>query len=62
MDGVMEVSMMEMKDAKETLCVAATTARSLVRTIMRKMIAVRSQQPPSKQGQLSGNRHKVSNI
>jgi len=51
--------MMEILDAVETLCVEATTASSLVRTIMRKMIAVRSQQPPSKQGRLSDNRHKV---
>ena len=44
MEQEMEVLMMEIMDAVETLCVAATTARSLVRTIMRKMIAVRGQQ------------------
>jgi len=51
--------MMEILDAVETLCVEATTASSLVRTIMRKTIAVRSQQPPSKQGQSSDNSNKV---
>jgi len=54
--------MMEILDAVETLCVEATTANSLVRTIMRKMIAVRSQQPPSKQGRLSDNRNKVGDL
>ena len=62
MDQEMEDSMMEILDAVETLCVGATTASSLVRTIMRKMIAVRSQQPPSNQGRLSDNRNKVCNI
>jgi len=51
--------MMEILDAVETLCVEATTANSLVRTIMRKMIAVRSQQPPSKQVRSSDNSNKV---
>ena len=43
MDLVMEVNMMVMKDAREILCVAATTVRSLVITITRRMIAVRNQ-------------------
>ena len=41
MDLVMEVVMMVMQVVKENLFVAATTASSLVPTIMRRMIAVR---------------------
>ena len=44
MDVVMEVLMMVMKGAREILCVAATTASSLVYTTMIKMTAVRNQQ------------------
>ena len=43
MGQVMEVSMMETEDALETLCVAATTARSLVLTTMIRMTAVREE-------------------
>merc|ERR1712096_255585 len=40
---VMEVLMMETEDVVETLCVAVTTARSLVPTTMTRMTAVREQ-------------------
>ena len=43
MDVVMEALMMEMKDARETLYVAAITAYSLVCTTMRRMTAVSMQ-------------------
>ena len=44
MDLLMEVLMMVMMGVKETLSVAAITARSLVHTTTRKMIAVSSHQ------------------
>jgi len=44
MDLVMEVSMMDMMDAREILNVAATTASSLVVSTMKKMIAARNLQ------------------
>jgi len=40
MDPVMEELMMDIRDVRETLSVAATTARSLVSTTMRRMTAV----------------------
>jgi len=40
MDPVMEELMMDIRGVRETLSVAATTARSLVSTIMRRMTAV----------------------
>ena len=42
MDLVMVVNMMDIRDVKETLYVAPTTARSLAHTTMRRMIVVRS--------------------
>jgi len=40
MDPVMEELMMDIRGVRETLSVAATTARSLVSTTMRRMTAV----------------------
>ena len=42
MDLVMEVVMMVIQVVKESLCVEVTTARNLVRTTMKRMIAVRN--------------------
>ena len=44
---LMEGRMMVIRGARVTWCVAATTARSLDHTSMRKMIAARDPLPPS---------------
>ena len=52
MDLETEVLMMDMRGAREILSVVATTANSLVVSIMKKMIAARNLQTPPQLGHL----------